>query len=105
VSAVRASILRRLASQHDAIATTYRELADVETRTAPAATYSSLDLPPDCPSRRAFRERCAGIVGATKRGHVWYVPRELWNASRDTATKASLVVASVDAIIDARRAS
>ncbi len=98
---MRAALLRRLAAQHDAMASTLRELADIETRAAPPAMHSSLDLPVDCPSRRAFAERARAIVGAFKRGHVWYVPRDLWIASR-TKTRA---IADVDAIIDARRSA
>ncbi len=45
-------------------------------------TYRSDDLPPDCPSTRAFAVSCRTIPEATKLGRIWIVPREAWERRR-----------------------
>lgn len=106
VKSSRASLLRRRAELLEGAARIDRELADLEANASPADTFTSRDLPPGCPSRRAFAEACRTIVGCFRSGHTWHCPRDQWfgrRAKRTVAialTKASAdAPASVDAII------
>lgn len=46
-------------------------------------TYSSNQLPPDCPSKARFNQLCRKIDGATKRGRTWFVSADTWQAHRN----------------------
>lgn len=48
-----------------------------------AITYSSGQLPPDCPSKARFNQLCRKIDGATKRGRTWFVSADTWHAHRN----------------------
>ena len=46
----------------------------------PDEMYTSINLPPDCPSKRTFHDWCRRIPGATKPpgGRVWLCPASAW---------------------------
>lgn len=46
------------------------------------AVYTSLSLPPDCPSRSRFRQIAPGLKGAYKSGKCWVVARIEWEKFR-----------------------
>lgn len=66
-----------------------------------ASTYSSDELPPDCPSKARFHELVKKIPGAEKRGRRWFVPADAWRSARSTKRKpaAAPVRDDVDEII------
>ena len=55
----------------------------------PARTWTSQDLPPDCPSRRAFATACKAIPGAKRLGKCWVVAREAWDAHRSKPRRSA----------------
>lgn len=73
-------ILRELANNPSAL----RDLAVMLNDAGGIDTgeYSSLKLPPDCPSRKRFREVAKTITGSRKVGQVWFVDRSAWVARR-----------------------
>lgn len=40
--------------------------------------YSSVQLPPDCPSKNRFHQLCRQIPAAQKLGRMWFVPKNDW---------------------------
>ena len=52
--------------------------------TATSTGYSSVDLPPDCRTRRQFAMVCrSGVVGGAElRGRVWSCPAQAWRDAR-----------------------
>jgi len=60
--------------------------------------YTSNELPPDCPSRRAFATACKAIPGAARRGKCWVVPREAWETHRGRPRRTA---GDIDALITA----
>lgn len=83
-------------SLEDEIRRIFRE----ELARAPEGPWSSRSLPPDVRTPRRFNEVCRGIVGATKLGRVWTVPRADWEVHR-RKRRATPVPDDVDAIISA----
>ena len=44
--------------------------------------FSSVNLPPDCPSRARFNQICRQIPAASKRGRVWFIGVSDWDTHR-----------------------
>lgn len=66
-------------------------------------TYTSLALPPDCPSRRTFAEWCRRLPEAERRGREWSIPRAVWEARRVRRRgSAPIVEQSAATSLDAR---
>lgn len=49
---------------------------------APGGTYDGFRLPPDVKSREWFNRLVKGMPGAVRRGRLWTVPVESWDAAR-----------------------
>jgi hypothetical protein len=52
------------------------------------SVWSSVHLPPDCPSRKRFNELARQIPDATKTGRVWFVSDTSWKLFRANARRA-----------------
>ncbi len=62
------------------------------------APYTSTNLPPDCPSRRAFATACKRIPSACLQGKCWVVARADWDAHRSRPRRTGR---DIDALISA----
>lgn len=40
--------------------------------------WSSVQLPPDCPSKNRFHQLCRQIPSAQKLGRIWFVSKDDW---------------------------
>lgn len=80
-----------------------RVLERLNAKRADPDTYSSDELPPDCPSKARFHTVVKDVAGAEKRGRAWFVPAEAWRASRlaRKVNTSSPMHDDVDATIEA----
>jgi hypothetical protein len=65
------------------------------------AVYTSIALPPDCPSRKRFRELVQNMPGAVKRGNAWVIGKSTWEERRSAAFARPIVTLTPEMIADA----
>lgn len=90
--------LRRAARAAREQAAAFDAAADeLETSVRDDGPYTSLSLPPDCPSRERFRRLAAvirreqGEAAAQRIGQVWHVKRDAWAKHRGVAVASNVV--------------